>query len=106
MSYLINNQQKFNDLVFANRNKNYGAYAIRSAYGSTMLKSLSFMILGFGSFIAIAFYLKKPVNITNDLTEQIKIEDKIYTVPLDLKKNEPAEEQSSKKSILKEPLPD
>lgn len=30
-----------NEIIFANRNKNYGAYALRAAYNSTILKSLS-----------------------------------------------------------------
>jgi len=51
MSYLINNQQKLNDIIFANRNKNYGAYAIRSSYGNTMLKSLSCVVGGLGALI-------------------------------------------------------
>jgi protein TonB len=56
MSYLINNQQKVNDIIFANRNKNYGAYAIRSSYGFTVLKSLGLMLLGFSSVISILWY--------------------------------------------------
>lgn len=57
MSYLINNQQKINEIIFAKKNKNYGAYAIRSAYGSTVLRSLMLMTLGMGTFISIAFYM-------------------------------------------------
>ena len=30
-----------NEIIFANRNKNYGAYALRAAYNSTLFKSLS-----------------------------------------------------------------
>lgn len=56
MSYLINNQQKLNDIIFAKRNKSYGAYAIRSSYGFTIMKSLGLMILGFSSAIITAWY--------------------------------------------------
>ncbi len=33
-----------NDIIFANRNKSYGAYALRAAYNSTIFKSLSIVI--------------------------------------------------------------
>ncbi|MBA3663088.1 MAG: energy transducer TonB [Bacteroidetes bacterium] len=62
MSYLINNQQKVNDIIFANKNKMYGAYEIRSSYGNTIVKSLAIMMFGFGSIFAIAFYLNNKPN--------------------------------------------
>jgi len=70
MSYLINNQQKVNDIIFANRNKNYGAYAIRSTYGNTLLKSLIIMISGFGTFVGMAYYLCNKHN-TDNLSGQV-----------------------------------
>jgi periplasmic protein TonB len=93
MSYLINNQQNLTDVIFATRNKQYGAYVLRSAYGSTVLKSLLYMLLGFGSFILTAYYLSnKSDGLKQSLiNEQITPDDKIYDVPIDLtpKKNEP-----------------
>jgi periplasmic protein TonB len=56
MSYLVNNQQHLNDVIFANRNKSYGAYAIRSTYGNTMFKSLFIMMMTFGSLVSLAYY--------------------------------------------------
>src|SRR5437763_1600357 len=41
MKIVFNNSQKLNEIVFANRNKSYGAYALRAAYNSTIFKSLS-----------------------------------------------------------------
>jgi len=49
MRIRLENQQKFNDLVFTNRNKNYGAFVLRSEYSHTLLKSLVILI-----FIALA----------------------------------------------------
>jgi len=66
MSYLVNNQQKINDIIFADRNKSYGAYAIRSAYGNTIVKALSFMLLGFGTFISLAFYMSQKNNLPEE----------------------------------------
>jgi protein TonB len=61
MSYLINNQQKMYEIIFARRNKAYGAYAIRSAYGNTVFKSLLFMAMGFVSIFSAALYMsQKP----------------------------------------------
>jgi protein TonB len=61
MSYLINNQQKMYEIIFARRNKAYGAYAIRSAYGNTIFKSLLFMAMGFVSIFSAALYMsQKP----------------------------------------------
>jgi protein TonB len=96
MSYLLNNQQRFNDVVFEHRNKSYGAYAIRSAYGNTLFKSLLLMSLCSGTFISVAFYLSRS-NFDNatDITEQV-IPDVIYTVPVDMKPEEPAPASESK----------
>ena len=35
------------DLVFADRNKSYGAYDLRIHYGDNMLKALAITMLGF-----------------------------------------------------------
>jgi protein TonB len=59
MSYLINNQQKMYEIIFARRNKAYGAYAIRSAYGNTVFKALLFMTIGFVSIFSAAFYMSQ-----------------------------------------------
>lgn len=51
MKIVFNNAQKMNEIIFANRNKKYGAYAIRSSYNSTLFKSLSIVastVLFFG----------------------------------------------------------
>ena len=53
MSILINNSAKLNEVIFANRNKNYGAYAIRSSYNTSLLKSLGFL----GGMVFMLFVL-------------------------------------------------
>jgi protein TonB len=75
MSYLINNQQKMNDVIFADRNKSYGAYAIRSEYGNTIFKSLSFVALGFGTFMSLAFYITNKNNLPDQKNEQLLLND-------------------------------
>ena len=56
MNILGNNSSKLNEVIFENRNKNYGAYAIRQSYNESLVKSLvclsSIIILVFGSAFA------------------------------------------------------
>lgn len=92
MSYLINNQQNLNEIIFANRNKNYGAYAIRSAYGNTIFKSLSIMIFGFATFISIAYYFSNRNN-TPEQSNIIPLEADTMVTVFDLKPEEPLEMQ-------------
>ncbi len=104
MSYLINNQQKITEIIFAGRNKSYGAYAIRSAYGNTIVRSLAIMLLSFGTLMATAFYLTHRNNNidsekttlldnTNDstITVEMNIEKKIEPI----KQPEPANQNNS-----------
>ncbi len=91
MSYLINNQQNLNEVIFANRNKSYGAYAIRSAYGNTMFKSLSIMILGFGTFLSIAFYYTNRNNTPDKNDYSLLLNDSLMVTVFDLKPEEPME---------------
>lgn len=37
--------QRWNDIVFESRNKDYGAYSIRNSYGNSMLIGFSFVLL-------------------------------------------------------------
>lgn len=87
MSYLINNQQKMNDIIFAKRNKSYGAYALRSSYGATLFKSLCLIFFGFGTIMYTAYFFSKhPQTPSECLTAQLKPHDSIYVLPVDLGK--------------------
>jgi protein TonB len=100
MSYLFNNQQKLNDLVFANRNKNYGAYAIRSAYGSTLLKSLSCVIFGFVALMLGAYYFSNKPSVKLDVLEPLQ--EIIYTTPVDLQPKVEPENKSDSQPAKKD----
>lgn len=101
MSYLINNQQKINDIIFAKRNKSYGAYAIRSSYGSTIFKSLSIMIFGFGTFMSIAYYFTNRNNMPEQNYAQLVIQDSSMVTIFDLKKDEAIEKKVETESKAK-----
>lgn len=82
MSYLINNQQKMNDVIFADRNKSYGAYVLRSTYGNTIVKSLTTVIFGAASIMSIAFYYSNKNDQEPDKASgQIIPHDSIYVIP-------------------------
>jgi protein TonB len=51
MNILGNNASKVNAVIFENRNKNYGAYAIRESYNDSLKKSL----IGLSSVICLVF---------------------------------------------------
>ncbi len=50
------------DIVFANRNKNYGAYDLRAHYGTNMMRALAITVLGFSvAVVSVNIALKhKP----------------------------------------------
>ncbi|MBK7311161.1 MAG: energy transducer TonB [Sphingobacteriaceae bacterium] len=66
---IINNEQKMLDIIFAKRNKSYGAYALRSAYGSTLFRSLFIVFVTVATSAGLAHWLKdSPIKPTiNDI---------------------------------------
>lgn len=64
MNILGNNSSKLNEVIFENRNKNYGAYAIRQSYNDSLMKSIvclsSVIVLVFGSAFAYNKATKEP----------------------------------------------
>jgi protein TonB len=82
MSYFINNQQKVNDLIFANRNKNYGAYVLRADYGYTLLGSLFFTAILVGSICSSVYYFSNRAD--NNKPEnggQVLKNEHVYIIP-------------------------
>ncbi len=71
MNILGNNASKLNEVIFENRNKNYGAYVIRESYNDSLIKSLaclsSIIVLVFGSV-----YVYNKTNAVN-MAEKITI---------------------------------
>jgi protein TonB len=95
MIIIENNAAMLNEIVFKNRNKNYGAYAIRSEYGNTIIKSLGATILFFASISALALWLSntvvedKKIDIDGNIVPMVDL----YKVEVDvtpLQRTEPA----------------
>ena len=53
------------DLVFADRNKSYGAYDLRNHYGDNMMKALAITVLGF-TVAAISFTIAFKHDVVDD----------------------------------------
>ncbi|MBI3520664.1 MAG: energy transducer TonB [Bacteroidetes bacterium] len=88
MNILGNNANKLNDIIFQNRNKNYGAYAIRSSYDDSLKKSLLYMMsivaLLFGSVIINNKLNAISENENPAIFEDPAIEPLTYSTPVDL----------------------
>jgi len=52
----------FDDIIFRDRNKEYGAYDLRRRYGSTMSVSLVAGLLIGGSFFLVPYFTQDPVD--------------------------------------------
>src|ERR1700741_1196199 len=52
-------EKRMNELVFENRNKEYGAYAIRTTYDDTVTKSLGFIAALTAALLLISFIYGK-----------------------------------------------
>jgi periplasmic protein TonB len=80
MSYLEQNQQKLNDIIFEGRNKVYGAYELRSSYGLTVLKSISIMLSGLGTLSLTLFYAVHREDV-KEIFSVPDIRDSVYVIP-------------------------
>jgi len=83
MNPFRSNVGTLNEILFEKRNKSYGAYAIRTAYGSTVFKSLGITSLAMiAIFGTLSFMMGKEVEAIIPDTGDVKI----ITCILDLEK--------------------
>jgi periplasmic protein TonB len=78
MKTIKENEEQLNEIVFENRNKEYGAYALRSAYKKRILLAMSIALTAFllaVSFPLIAGYLNKSHIINEDKTVDAELID-------------------------------
>ncbi|MES2285688.1 MAG: TonB family protein [Bacteroidota bacterium] len=69
--------ESFNDLIFENRNKEYGAYAIRKSYNDNLSKALFSSASLFGIIVFAAFLFTKNNDNEPDMQGQLPILDSI-----------------------------
>lgn len=76
MKTIGNNEEQFNEIVFENRNKDYGAYALRTFYKKRMLIAMTISFTAFllaVSFPLIAGYFNKTRIINEDNTTVLEM---------------------------------
>lgn len=81
---LINDQQKMLDIIFAKRNRTYGAYALRSAYGNTLFRSLFIVAFTVFTSAGLASWLKKEHGSKHELTGQINDSTTIRVIKVEI----------------------
>lgn len=74
MNILGNNASKLNDIIFENRNKNYGAYAIRSAYNDSLKKSL-LCLVGLVTLLFGSVVIHNRINASSGIESPIVFDD-------------------------------
>jgi protein TonB len=102
MSHMSNSRQKLNQVIFANHNEEYGVYALRANYGTTIFKSLFFMILGVASVLSVTYYLSDKNNNGPDLSGQVPL-DSTFVIPFNLPPEEIIEPAKGKKNSPDDP---
>jgi protein TonB len=89
MNILGNNSSKLNEVIFENRNKAYGAYAIREAYSDSLKKSIlylsSLVMLLFGSVFAYNKINAVPADEKGIVIDDSNIKPLIYETEVHMK---------------------
>lgn len=103
MSNFIDNQQRITEIIFANRNKAYGAYLIRSSYGSTLARALAVTMFTFIGIMSGAYYLSHMNDVPPQEQGNLPFIDSLQIV--EFKLDEPKHEQPKQPETPKsEPL--
>lgn len=74
MNILGNNAAKLNEVIFEKRNKNYGAYAIRSEYNESLKKSLM-VVSGFVLLLFVSVMAYNKYNAISENEKAILVDD-------------------------------
>ena len=78
------------DIIFENRNKDYGAYTLRKSYNSRLNKAMAIIFVSVALLCAFSFFHKHPVK------DFLIVKDVIYSNPLakkEIKPEKPIEKQ-------------
>jgi periplasmic protein TonB len=91
MKIVINDPQKLDEIVFAKRNKSYGAYVLRAGYNNAIFKSLTIVSSTVCLFAVGALVYSKLSKVTE--TPYVGTNDSIRIVQFD---NQPKEKEQKK----------
>jgi protein TonB len=97
MNHHFNSEQGMTEIIFAHRNKTYGAYQIRSSYGETTLKSLGIMLLCVCALTGTAFHLAQPEDKGPEEKTSLLLKDSVFVIPITLEEEPLPKTESSEK---------
>src|SRR5437868_9174448 len=92
------------DIIFENRNKDYGAYVLRKNYNKRLLKSLTIALALVFAFIAVSMILRKntsSLNIIPALPDVTILSIEQIKKPLEPKRNVQPHVKQSKELVMK-----
>jgi protein TonB len=83
MLHLLNATNNLDEVVFANRNKEYGAYQIRKQYDATITRAMFIVISSFVILFFIALISKStmPINLTTTADEVVQWTETVIDIP-------------------------
>lgn len=87
------------DIIFENKNKDYGAYALRKNYNSRLYKAMGIMAAGVSAFILLVSFTDKKEQEKPLLKTTVIELEKIYQK--EIEKEKPKEEKKSEKAVKK-----
>jgi len=94
MKQLISSKQTYNEMLFAGRNKAYGAYALRESYELHLRKAALIMLAVVSSLLLLSFIKPSPTASKNSADPLVKISEvKIEPIVLPKKKVLPIAQQ-------------
>lgn len=96
--------ESFNDLIFENRNKEYGAYAIRRSYNDNLSKALLSSASLFGIIVFAALLFTKNNDNEPDMKGQLPLPDSI-SIFVDMTPIEKPDVKIKKNDVPKEFIP-
>jgi len=98
MNHHFNSEQGMTEIIFAHRNKAYGAYQIRSTYGETTSKSLGIMLLCVCALTGTAFHLAQPKDKEPEEKTSLLLKDSVFVIPITLEEDPLPKTESSEKT--------
>jgi protein TonB len=99
MTTPFNSEENFNELVFENRNKEYGAYALRRAYGNTVTRSMIISFTGVTLFVFLIFWFGKGNEKLPSLGPNIPVIVPLITTVVITPPDKPVEKAHSEKPL-------
>jgi periplasmic protein TonB len=101
MTTPFNSENRFNEIIFEDRNKEYGAYALRKSYNNTVTRSMLISLSSVTLLVFAVFWFGKGVERMPDLGNNILPPIPVVTV-IDLT---PVKDHPREKIHPKDPLP-